>query len=125
MAQGIKVPLETENGRLKLISRDAYIQQMLFVALGEGESDNPFQDPGMGEFMIFDINDELTEGEIKARIVAIFESFEADQLAKLDNPEIDLVFSEEGQEKLLDLTYINMETQERVDIEVPIPPAAT
>ena len=122
MATGIRVPVATKNGRVVLLSRDGYIQQLLFIGLGEGDSENPFQNLGLGEFMIFDINDEPTEGEIKERMIAIFASFEADQLAKLEDPAVDLVFSETEGEKQLDLTYTNMETQERVDVEVPIPP---
>jgi len=123
MAQGIQVPLQVRNGRLRKLTGDDYIDQLVRVALAGMDSDNPFQTLGLGEFMIFGINDALTEGEIKERIVLIFESFKADQLAELKNPDKDLVFTHKDEELWMDLAYVNMETQERVELSVPIPPA--
>lgn len=126
MAQGLKLPLETRNGRLVQLSGDDYIEQLVSVMLGDGESDNPFQDLGLGEFMVFGINDAVTDGEIKERVVRGFAILERDQLARLDNPDTDLVFrkGDSPGERILEITYTNMETQERPEIEVPIPPAA-
>lgn len=126
MAQGIRLPLQTKNGRLQLLSGDAYIEQLLFTALGDNESENPFQDIGLGQFMIFGINDSYTEAEIRERVEQIFEALEADQLAKLDDDEQALRFERKrGTGKLfLHVSYTNLETQEQNDIEVPIPQAA-
>lgn len=121
MAQGIKVPLEARNGRLAKQSGDDYISQLVVGALLGEDSDNPFQEGGLGEFMIFGINDRMSEGEIRERISAIFESLKADQLARIDDPARDLKFRHEGEVMWLDLTYVNMETQERPEVSVPIP----
>lgn len=128
MAQGIRLPLRTSNGRLELLGGDDYIEQLVFTALGDGDSENPFQDLGLGEFMIFGINDRLTDGEIRDRVLRVFEFLEADQLARIANPQADLVFEEDrgamGVEARLVLMYTNMETQERRELTVPIPPAS-
>ena len=117
MAKGIKLPLETKNGRLVMLGGDGYIEQLIFAALGSGDSDNPFQDLGLGEFMIFDINDQITEGEIRKRVEAAFETLDRDQLARLEN----LTFQTEAEEKRMLLGYRNLETGKREDLEVPIP----
>lgn len=123
MAQGLKLPLETKNGRLVLMSGDDYINQLVITALIGGYSDNPFQDIGLGDYMIFDINDALTEGEIRRRIEAVFVSLEKDQLAKLEDPDTDVQFTRKDGDLFAEITYTNMETQERPEIEVPVPPA--
>jgi hypothetical protein len=127
VAKGIAIPMKSKNGRLELLGEDDYIEQLVFTGLQDGESENPFQDVGLGEFMVFAINDEQTDGEIRARIVSIFAELEADQLARLDDPDTDLAFEDgtgpSGQERRVTIKYTNMETQERLDIEVPIPPA--
>lgn len=126
MATGIKLPLEAKNGRLVLLSGDDYIEQLIFAALGDNETENPFQDIGLGEFMIFGINDSYTAGEIRERVRRVFESLEADQLAKLGSDDKAITFEKEigtGRLKMF-LTYINLETQEQNDIEVPIPEAS-
>jgi len=125
MAKGIAVPAKAIRGRLKLLGGDEYVTQLVMTMLGANDSDNPFQDIGLGDWMIYELNDQMTEGEIREQVIAGFRSLEVDQLAKLDDPQKDLVFTrtEESGELQLDLTYTNMETQERIELEVPIPPA--
>lgn len=121
MAQGANIPAKAVNGRLQKLSGNEYIRMLLMLAFGEGQSDNPFQDLGLGEFMIHGINDAETEGEIRPRVEAMFESFERDQLARLDNPADDIEFFQAEGEKFMFVRYWDLETQERTEIEVPIP----
>lgn len=125
MARGIKSPIETKNGRMVLLGEDDYIEQLVFTGLGDGDSENPFQDVGLGEFMIFAINNDQTDGEIRERIVAVFAELEADQLARLEDPSTSIIFKDDtgetGQERSAEIEYINMETQERRSLEVPLP----
>lgn len=121
MAQGIAIPLRVRNGRLAKLSGDDYIDQLVRTALKGLESDNPFQTPGLGEFMVFGVNDHMSEGEIREKVIAIFESFRLDQLARLDNPESDVTFEHVGEEMVMHLSYRNLETQERTETSVPIP----
>lgn len=122
MAQGIQVPIKTKNGRIMLLSSDDYIDQLVRIALGDSQSSNPFQDIGLGDFMIFAIDDAMTEGEIRRRVIAVFDSLERDQLAKINQN--DIIFEKPivAGEKRMSITYTNLETQERQEIEVPIPP---
>lgn len=119
MAKGIKLPTSAKNGRLELLGGDAYIEQLIAVALSDGESDNPFQDIGLGEFMIFDINDPLPDGVIRERVRAAFATLEHDQLAKLERVE----FTTSGAEKMMAIWYKNLETGRRDELEVPLPPS--
>lgn len=124
MAQGIELPIKTKNGRLKKLSGDEYIEQLIFAAFKGSESNNPFQVLGLGEFMIFGINDSMSTGEIRERVRAIFDSLKADQLAEIISPTRDITFEIVDSEMKMHVFYKNMETQERVELEVPIPSGA-
>lgn len=126
MAQGIQLPLVVKNGRLKLLDGDDYIAQLIAVALGDNESENPFQDIGLGEFMIFGINDSYTEAEIRERVREVFESLEDDQLAKLETDDKAVTFERNVAAGTLSMfvSYVNLETQEQQELEVPIPSAS-
>ncbi len=122
MAQGILVPLKPKYGRLKLLAGDDYIDMLVRIALGDNQSDNPFQDIGFGgERFVFAVNDSLTEGEIRNRVLLAFESLERDQLARVAKRDITFERTVEG-ELRMNVTYTNLETQERPELEVPIPP---
>jgi hypothetical protein len=122
MARGIEIPIKPKNGRMKLLSGDGYISQLVAIALGDNDSDNPFQDIGLGgERFVFAINNEMTEGEIRERVLAVFESLERDQLAKVKKQDITFEVGSGG-ELRMNIVYTNIETQERPEIEVPIPP---
>ena len=123
MPTGISLPLEAEAGRLKLLSGDDYMRQLVAMALGDNDSDNPFQSLGMGEWMIFAINDQAIEGEIRQRVRAVFIEFEKDQLMKLSTDADAITFEEREGERIMRLKYLNLETGLRVDQDVPLPPA--
>lgn len=121
MAQGLKLPLEAADGRLVKLSGDEYIEQLVRTAFLSGDSDNPFQDGGFSEKMIFQINDSTTDGEIRQMAKAIFASLEQDQLAKIATGQNAIRIVTEGEERHLEVTYVNMETGGRVELEVPLP----
>lgn len=118
MAKGIKLPTRARNGRLQMLGGDAYIEQLIFTALGSGDSENPFQSIGLGEFMVFGINDGMSDAKIRGRVRAAFDTLVRDQLATL----VELRFAAENAERTMYLGYRNLETGKRDDIEVPIPP---
>lgn len=123
MARGIKLPIKPKNGRMPLLSGDEYIDQLVATGLLGSDSENPFQRGGLGESMIFGINDSMSDAEIRRNVVLMFESLEDDQLARVDTPAKDITFRRDGADKFMQLSYRNLETQERHEIEVPIPPA--
>jgi hypothetical protein len=115
-AKGIMLPTTVENGRLKMRSGDDYIRQLVETAMGPGDSENPFQDIALGEFMIFDINDPSTEGSIREKVREVFGSLERDQLAKLQA----IRFQKSGGTLTMYLSYEDLETGSRVDLDVPL-----
>lgn len=116
MAQGIELPTQVVDGRLKLLSGNEYIEQLIVTGMGDNTSDNPFLDVGLGESMIFDINDALTDAQIRVLVEGVFDSLEADQLARLSS----LTFSSEGGQKKMYVEYENLETGARPELEVPL-----
>lgn len=122
MAKGIRLPARAKAGRLELLGGDAYIEQLINTGLGDGESINPWNRNGLGEFMIFAVNDTEIEGEIRERVKGIFKSLERDQLARIAGGKA-IKFVSDGGDKKLFLEYENMENGERREIEVPLPPA--
>lgn len=124
MAQGIEVPLKTRNGRLKLLGGDDYIDMIVRIAMGSSESENPFQEIGLyGDKYIFGINDGMTDGEIVTAVLEVFESLKLDQLAEVGRRDITFDRSETGALNMT-VNYKNIETQERKEISVPVPPAS-
>lgn len=114
MAQGIAVPAQvTDGGRLKLVKDDEYVQQLVFTALGDGDSENPFQpDLGLGDGMVFQLNDRREQARVKYRIERAFKSLESRLLAKLPaSRAISFVETVEGELEVV-VRYLNMETED-------------
>jgi hypothetical protein len=105
-----------------MLGGDAYVEQLISTGLGDGESINPWNNPGLGEFMLFAVNAEGIEGEIRQRVKSIFASLERDQLARLGGGKA-IKFVSKGGDKTMFVEYENMENGERREIEVPLPPA--
>ena len=116
MARGIELPTRAKNGRLRLLAGDEYIRQLVITAMQPGDSENPFQDLGIGEDMIFEINDDLLEGEIRARAERVFTILDRDQLARLES----LRFERENGDLTMFVDYVDLETGERIQ-GVPVP----
>lgn len=122
MAKGIKLPARAKAGRLELLGGDAYVEQLITTGLGDCESINPWNQKGLGEFMIFAVNDTEIEGEIRERVKSIFGSLERDQLARLAGGRSIKFVSKDGDKKMF-IEYDNLENGERREIEVPLPPS--
>ena len=120
MATGIASPArENGNGGFLLATKDQHIRELLGVALGEGDSNNPFQDLGLGEEMIFDIADSGTFNAVADRITRIFQRFEEDEFAQLQDREDNLSVDEisEGEFEM-HVFFINLETGEADELGV-------
>jgi hypothetical protein len=121
MARGIRLPARAKAGRLELLGGDEYIEQLIRTGLGSPDSDNPWNVNGLGEFMIFDINDASTAGSIRRRVEAIFKSLKRDQLADLPRSGgLSFYQTDEGELRLR-VAYKNLENGSRRVLEVPVP----
>lgn len=114
MATGIKLPITPSNGRMSLESGDSYIASVIANALGSGSSTNPFQQNlSRLNFDVFGINDDSENGTIKQRVKEAFRSLENDQLAQF----VSVEFSSLGSERTITVTYKNLETGVRTDLD--------
>jgi len=120
MAQGIRLPARAKAGRLELLGGDEYIEQLIRVGLGAPDSDNPWNVNGLGEFMVFDLNDPQIEGDIRRRVEAIFKSLKRDQLAELARGAPRFYRTTEGELRAR-IEYKNLEHGSRRVLEVPVP----
>ena len=116
MASGIKLPTTVRNGRLEIVSGNSYIRQLVETSLGGSESENPFQDLGLGEFMLFDINDEFLEGKIQQRVASAFATLERDQLARLRS----VRFSRLNSTLRMFIEYDDLETGIRTELDLDV-----
>lgn len=116
MAQGIKLPSKAVNGRFELIDGDDYIAQLIRVGLGSADSDNPFQVQDDLDTVVFDINDDTTASTVEVVIQRVFEILSRDQLARLENVEVESI----GAEMNALIEYVNLETGQRQQVSVPI-----
>ena len=113
MAVGYSSPMRKDKGgRLRLTRGGLHLAELLAAALGDGSSDNPFQEPGLGEFMVFDLPLEQVFSEVAQKIQEIFNGLEEEELARLDDRPDNLTTkegSQEGEWEML-VQYIDLET---------------
>jgi len=125
MAIGLAIPVGVNaQGRAKTADRSDFIKQTVLTAIRDCQSRNPFQDLGIDETIIFDINDKITVARIKMRIVEIFSRFEAEALAKLDHgaAERPLHFEQTAEGELdVHIKYVDLETNRPKDIGLSLP----
>ena len=122
--KGIKLPLKAKAGRLQLLGDDEYIRQLVELALGDSESTNPFQDIGLGEFMIFENNIGDVQGRVEQRLSVAFAPLERDEIARVTDSRVYSGQSGSG-EMFLDVEYENMENGKRDTVTVPFPNGAS
>jgi hypothetical protein len=120
MATGIRLPARAKAGRLELLGGDAYIEQLIHIGLGEPDSENPWNVNGLGQFMIFGLNDAQLDSEIRPKVEAVFRSLKRDQLAELGKGALHFTHDTEGERKLR-IEYKNLENGTRHILEVPAP----
>jgi len=130
MAKGIAFPFSASYGKgIELDGGTSYIESLVLVALGRCPSDNPFQDLGIGDEIIFaNLNDGFARGWAERKIRGIFKSFRRQELAEL----VDLKFEDgvqdptrpsQGQEAELTavITYIDLEHDSEQELKVGFP----
>lgn len=111
MAKGMAVPVGVDqSGGARLEDDPTHLETILRLALSPGEDDNPFQNLGLDERIIFSVNDPAARGVARASIQAILRKY--NDRVEID-PNFPLSFSvtEEGR---LDVSfkYVNLDTNE-------------
>jgi hypothetical protein len=112
MPTGLALPVQIGTyGRAKLVSGSELLRQLLLCSLRDCASENPFQDLGISQRLIFDINDAHAVGEVRTRIKQIFANFEAQRLAKLPGGDNSLIFTQSEEGSLdVEIKYLDLET---------------
>ena len=72
-----------KRGGLKLSRDSEHVFGLFSAALGSGESENPFQDEGLGEGHIFDLAEEEVFQSVVERVKEIAERYEREELLAL------------------------------------------
>ena len=120
MGQGIApVWKASQRGGLRQVKSGAHIAGLFNVALQAGDSANPFQNPGLGEWMIFGLLDETTFTPVQDRVREIFEDFEDQELGTLQKRPDNLRVIQTGEGEAAMLVYaIDLETGNNFSLSV-------
>jgi hypothetical protein len=120
MGQGIyPVWKASKRGGLKIAKSGRHIAGLFNVALQSGDSTNPFQNPGLGEWMIFGLLDETTFTPVQDRVREIFDDFEEQELAILQKrPDNLTVFQTDEGEAAMLVYAVNLETNDSFSLSV-------
>lgn len=119
MAKGMAMPVGVDqSGGAALEDDPNHLDTILRLALSPGDDDNPFQNIGLDERIIFSINDPAARGIARASIQAILRKY-SDRVELDPNFPIQFSVTTEGQ---LDVSfrYINLDTNEVNDFRAVV-----
>lgn len=116
---GLRIPLGvTKQGRGAVVTGDVQDQKIIDTSLGSNDNQNAFQqDQGLGDDMIFDVNDAAVRGVIAIRLRDVFVDFEVQNRYRLLSDTIVWTKDSEKQELNLEFKYHNMETDDVRDFQ--------
>jgi hypothetical protein len=120
MGQGIaSVWAASGRGGLFIAKDSNHISGLLSTALESGDSANPFQNIGLGEWMVFGLLDETTFTPVKERIEEIFADFEKQELASLQKrpDNLEVIQTKEGEAAMV-VYGVNLETSDNFTLSV-------
>jgi len=114
MAVGLYVPVGVSPGGGALLSDgEDNDRKIIFLALGSDDNENAFQQQiGLGNEMVFGVNDPQIRGTILTRIKRLFRQFEAQKRYRLVNRTLKWREDSANQEMILEFEYLNLETDE-------------
>lgn len=114
MATGLRVPVGVSSGGgSALADGEENDRKVIYTALGACDSENAFQQGiGLGDDMVFDLNDNGVRARIMRRLVAIFDDFERLRRYKLRRETVRWTRDSASQELRLEFRYFNLETDE-------------
>lgn len=111
MATGISVPArQNKRGGFSVSKGGGNVRKLLAVALGNNDSNNPFQELGLRR-IIFDPGDETTFADIAEQVREIFEGFRLAEIAELQDRSDNLVVERRGEGEFeMRLYFVDLET---------------
>jgi len=123
MRKGISLPIRLgSNGRTIIdIESDDQIGKLLHVELSGDDDDNPFQDIGLEEAMIYDVSEPRLERLLKRRIEQKVNSF-VDR-AVVSKQGVDIHSKEGTGDTYLEFSWINLEKNSERDFNKKFPGA--
>lgn len=114
MPRGLALPVRVAPwGGVLLIEGDDNDSKIISLALGSDDNENAFQqDIGLGESMIFDVDDPQLRGRVVAKIRNIFRRFEAQKRYRMLGETLRWLPGAQQGEMILEFKYINLESDE-------------
>lgn len=119
-SQGIMVPVQPgRTGGFRLVRGDDYITQLILVLAGDADSENPFQDEGIGLRAVFaNLSDPAWRSEVKAQIEVVFDVLHRDNLAKL--ADVSFLQGVVTGEVVVRISYLSLETNTVLEVETTV-----
>lgn len=112
MPVGLRMPVGVDaSGGAALAAGDEQNNKIIKVALSDCDSENAFQDIGLGVWMIYEIDSPEVQARALNIIRRIFRQFRAEQRFKLLERTIRFVKSTEG-ETDLEFKYLDIESDQ-------------
>lgn len=109
----------SKRGGFRLVKDKPHVFGLFQVALMSGDSANPFQELGLGEWMIFEPLTMATFAPVKDRITDIFEDFERQELGALQERPDNLTIIETRQGEAAILVYaVDLESDSKFAMTV-------
>lgn len=111
---GLAIPVGvTKQGRTRTVTGEANDRKIIFTALGGNHNQNAYQqDPGLGDDMIFEINDEVIRARIRQRLIDVFDDFDRQNRYRLVSESVSWDINEDEGELVLSFDYFNVESDE-------------
>ncbi len=119
MGLGLAIPVGVNQGGGAQLEPDPqHLRTVLRLALSPGDDDNPFQNLGLDERIIFSINDPATRGVARNIIQKILQKF-SDRLVLDPSSAVEFRQIKEGR---LDISfrYVNLDTNEPTDFNFEV-----
>lgn len=120
MPTGLRMPVGVDGtGGAALASRDEQNHKIIKIALSDCDSENAFQDIGLGNWMIFEIDAPEVQARALNFIRRIFRQFRAEQRYKLLERTIQFNKTTEG-ELDLEFKYLDIESDQESTFKASI-----
>jgi len=119
-ASGLAMPVAIGgDGGLKLLAGDEYITQLVRTYAADCDSDNPFQDVGIGLEAVFQLSsDGAWKGQVRRKLQQMFKLY----LGRTNLAVLKSVSFEKGEngENTMNVVFISVESNEELAINIPI-----